>query len=469
MNQGYSLRQAAKLSGVPTMTFHSWKEKGFVTPDVTDQNGNFSFFSEAQIERAKEIDAKRKAKRADNSGNLFDNAAPDEAGIVNRDSTADNADDGQETAENDSETFAPMSDDQNERIISSGDSDGEFNPREKEKAVDVIGVPAPVETIEPPTMIELAPAASVVTLEDRANRIRQLQADVQRGIIEIGFELIAAKKEIGHGGWADWLATNFDWKQQTANRFMRVSERFGKLNNVVQFKPSTLQAMLALPEGDEERFIEAQAESGKPVDDLSARDVQKAVKEWNRRNAPPADDDSSDNNPFSFEETANADVPPVIEGNHGKIAAVVAPFDDEEESISEDNSPASSPVNSADEPVTRKYAELIIDEEFSTILPPLKDYEFKLLEENILRFGIICPLAVWNCILLDGHARYEIARRHNLPFKIKEITSVADRDDAILWIIYNQLGRRSLTEYERAQILLKIQELNGGDSDDDAR
>ena len=33
-----------------------------------------------------------------------------------------------------------------------------------------------------------------VTLEARAERIRRLQADVQRGIIEIGFELIAAKK-----------------------------------------------------------------------------------------------------------------------------------------------------------------------------------------------------------------------------------------------------------------------------------
>lgn len=38
------------------------------------------------------------------------------------------------------------------------------------------------------------------TLEARAERIRRLQADVQRGIIEIGFELIAAKKTVVHGG-----------------------------------------------------------------------------------------------------------------------------------------------------------------------------------------------------------------------------------------------------------------------------
>ena len=123
-------------------------------------------------------------------------------------------------------------------------------------------------------------SSQLVTLEVRAERIRHLQADVQRGIIEIGFELLAAKSQVGHGGWADWLQNEFDWTQQTANRFMRVAERFGKLNNVVQFKPSTLQAMLALPEGDEEAFIESQAQAGSPVENQSARQVQKAVKQW---------------------------------------------------------------------------------------------------------------------------------------------------------------------------------------------
>ena len=145
-----------------------------------------------------------------------------------------------------------------------------------------------------------------VTLEERADRIRKLQADVQRGIIEIGFELIAAKNEIGHGGWSDWLATNFDWTQQTANRFMRVSERFGKLNNVVQFKPSTLQAMLALPEGDEQAFIAEQAESGKPLEKQSARQVQASVKQWKKKRAEETTIDTTqaeDNSPEEIKGT----------------------------------------------------------------------------------------------------------------------------------------------------------------------
>ena len=52
------------------------------------------------------------------------------------------------------------------------------------------------------------PIIESITLSDRAERIRSLQADVQRGIIEIGFELIAAKKEIGHGNWEIGSKTN---------------------------------------------------------------------------------------------------------------------------------------------------------------------------------------------------------------------------------------------------------------------
>lgn len=119
-----------------------------------------------------------------------------------------------------------------------------------------------------------------VTLEVRAERIRRLQADVQRGIIQIGFELIAAKKQVGHGSWSDWLQKEFAWTRRTAERLMAVAERFGKCDNVVAFQPSTLVKMLALPEGEEQAFIESQAQAGTPVEKQSARQVQAAVKKW---------------------------------------------------------------------------------------------------------------------------------------------------------------------------------------------
>ena len=95
---------------------------------------------------------------------------------------------------------------------------------------------------------------------------------------------------MGHDNWASWLQKEFEWTQRTTNRFMRVAERFGKLDINVQFQPTTLIKMLALPEGDEQAFIEAQATAGKPVENQSARQIQESVKKWKKdkkKKSPP--------------------------------------------------------------------------------------------------------------------------------------------------------------------------------------
>lgn len=96
---------------------------------------------------------------------------------------------------------------------------------------------------------------------------------------------------------------------------------------------------------------------------------------------------------------------------------------------------------------------LIIDKEFKNLIPPLSDEEFSQLEENILRDGIQDPLKVWQGTLIDGHNRYAIARKHNLDFSITPIDFVT-RDDAIVWIIKNQLGRRNLPAPVRIKLAL---------------
>jgi hypothetical protein len=47
-------------------------------------------------------------------------------------------------------------------------------------------------------------------------------------------------------------------------------------------------------------------------------------------------------------------------------------------------------------------------------------------------------------LLLDGHNRHEICTKHDIFYKIEEI-SLGDRQAAINWIVNNQLGRRNLT------------------------
>lgn len=97
--------------------------------------------------------------------------------------------------------------------------------------------------------------------------------------------------------------------------------------------------------------------------------------------------------------------------------------------------------------------ELKIDEEFKELIPPLTDDEYKLLENSILTEGLREPILVWNGIIIDGHNRYEICKKHNLPIFTKEI-SFSSRDEALLWILNNQLGRRNLTPYQKAKLAL---------------
>ena len=101
-----------------------------------------------------------------------------------------------------------------------------------------------------------------------------------------------------------------------------------------------------------------------------------------------------------------------------------------------------------------KLQSIKIDGEFERICPPLTADEEKRLEENILADGeVTSPLIVWNGILLDGHNRRRIILKHpELPFSIREM-EFDSRTDAKIWICKNQLGRRNLTEQQRAYLI----------------
>lgn len=98
--------------------------------------------------------------------------------------------------------------------------------------------------------------------------------------------------------------------------------------------------------------------------------------------------------------------------------------------------------------------DIIIDNEFKNLIPPLSKDEFKQLEKNILADGIRDPLIVWNNILIDGHNRYQIAKKHGLLYQTQDM-EFEDRDHAMVWIIDNQLGRRNLNSYNRSTLVLK--------------
>jgi len=101
--------------------------------------------------------------------------------------------------------------------------------------------------------------------------------------------------------------------------------------------------------------------------------------------------------------------------------------------------------------------DLIINEKLKTLLPPLSAEEFAGLEESIVKDGCLSPLIEWNGTLVDGHYRYEICKKHQIPYAVKSVV-LDSLDDAKLWIWKHQESRRNLTAFHRAEIALKLKE-----------
>ncbi len=98
---------------------------------------------------------------------------------------------------------------------------------------------------------------------------------------------------------------------------------------------------------------------------------------------------------------------------------------------------------------------VLVDVEFSALIPPLTSDEFAQLEASILAEGVRDPLSVWNGILLDGHNRLAIAERHGLDYATREV-EVSDRPAARTWIIHTQLGRRNLSPFAISDLRGKL-------------
>ena len=64
----------------------------------------------------------------------------------------------------------------------------------------------------------------------------------------------------------------------------------------------------------------------------------------------------------------------------------------------------------------KKLWTLRVDEELRNLIPPLSIDEKRMLEEGILKNGCEMPIIVWNDTIVDGHNRYEICRKHSVPF-----------------------------------------------------
>jgi hypothetical protein len=96
-----------------------------------------------------------------------------------------------------------------------------------------------------------------------------------------------------------------------------------------------------------------------------------------------------------------------------------------------------------------------IDKEFEARIAPLSPEEYDQLRKNIRREGCRDALRVWGTLLLDGHNRYHICKELGIDYGTTPIM-LENRKEALLWIDQNQLGRRNLTDDQRAIVAGRV-------------
>ena len=103
--------------------------------------------------------------------------------------------------------------------------------------------------------------------------------------------------------------------------------------------------------------------------------------------------------------------------------------------------------------------DIVVNEELKAYIDPLTAEEFEALERSILAEGCRDALVLWGDMLVDGHNRYGICRKHGLPFQTVQNTRFQSLEDVQLWMIDQHLGRRSISEFQRGVLALRKREI----------
>ena len=103
--------------------------------------------------------------------------------------------------------------------------------------------------------------------------------------------------------------------------------------------------------------------------------------------------------------------------------------------------------------------DIVVNEELKAYIDPMTPDEYEALERSILAEGCRDALVLWGDMLIDGHHRYSICRKHELPFKTMQNAQFQSMDDVHLWMIDQHLGRRSVSPFQRGVLALRKREI----------
>jgi|GEM_PF-5738798 len=99
--------------------------------------------------------------------------------------------------------------------------------------------------------------------------------------------------------------------------------------------------------------------------------------------------------------------------------------------------------------------EVQIDTEFKGLCLKLTKERYGSLEEDLKANGCQEPVKLYQSIIVDGHKRHEICSRNQIDYDIEEV-SFSSREEAMAWILKNQLKHSNITDLQRYYLIGKL-------------
>ena len=111
------------------------------------------------------------------------------------------------------------------------------------------------------------------TIDSLAMQARTLRLSINMNMWQLARVFIEAKAILKHGEFGAWVEENADVSERTAQDMMAAYRRFGGKPHFEQLGQAKTFRLLALPEGEEEKFMKEH-----DVENMTTREVQEAVK-----------------------------------------------------------------------------------------------------------------------------------------------------------------------------------------------
>lgn len=122
--------------------------------------------------------------------------------------------------------------------------------------------------------VEAQAPAEGRTIEAITGEILELKQRGGEVILDIGRRLLEAKGMLPHGEWLPWLNERVEFSERTAQKFMRLAQKWTNPSALADLGATKALMLLALPEEEREEFVEDHN-----VIDMSARQLEQAIRE----------------------------------------------------------------------------------------------------------------------------------------------------------------------------------------------